>query len=439
MSAIAWLTLTACLTGSPLLLLRLGRSSFDRKSFSIVVLACAIAATAPALGFGGAAAVYKVLLAQTVLFAAFVSVSRMRQRKSAFLHALASIASNGGWFLVMFVLAGALVHAEHALHGTALSREFVGLLLASIAGILAGRLIGVQWMQFVERRFKVRTDSVGSSGLDWLDRRTVPALMAALVVMAAAYYGCRFAPWRDVLIVTTLGFLQNGVYAINTRLANRDHPGWPVVAGLAGGAVFIVHWTYLIGYTEVGGMMPIALLIPYTVATVAGSNTGAMLSMMHERVLGIKADTRRANAAAYASIVWHRWLLAGAALVCAAYLLWSDSVLALFGLAAHAIVLPFASVPRPAALVLGGLAFFANNVTHTLSSRAGNRNHAPYHAATCLIHGLVTFFMGAFVILNARFLDLVPVAALGSATGQLFAQRISLRMEQWLASVMDAE
>lgn len=438
MLALIWPLAGLLLVASPLILRTLEPSVFDARSLAIVLGAFALALLAPFFGLGDMATVSQVLLAQTVLFAAFVSVSRMRQRKSAFLHALASVASNGSWFLVMFVLAGAYVHAEQTLHGGALTREFAGLLVASVAGILAGRLVGVQWMQFVERRFSVRTDSVGSPTLAWLDARTVPALMGVLVAMVAAYYDYHFAPWRDVLIVTTLGFLQNGVYAMNTRLANRDHPGWPVVTGLLGGAIFVVHWTYLIGYSETGGLMPLTLLIPYTVATVAGSNVGAMVSMLHENLLGIKADTHRTNSALYASVAWHRWLLVGVASLCVIYLSWSTEILLFFGLAAHAISVPFAELGRPLALLFGAAMFFANNITHTLSSRAGNRNHAGYHAITCLIHGATTFFMGAFVILNAQFLDLIPVAALGSATGQLFAQRVSLWMEKRLESVMDA-
>ncbi len=438
MLALIWSMACLVLLASPLVLRTLEPSVFDARSFTIVLWAFVLALSAPMLGLGDASTVYQVLLAQTVLFAAFVSVSRMRQRKSAFLHALASVASNGSWFVVMFVLAGALVHAEHTLHGGALTREFIGLLIASVAGILAGRLVGVQWMQFIERRFKIKTDSVGSTALARLDGYTVPALMLTLVAMAAVYYDYHLAPWRDVVIVTALGFVQNGVYAMNTRLANRDHPGWPVVTGLLGGAVFIVHWTYLIGYSETGGLMPLTLLIPYTVATVAGSNMGAMVSMLYENWLGIKADTHRTNPAMYNTVHWHRWLLVGVAVLAIAYLPWSTEILAFFGLAAHSISLPFAELSRPLALLLGAAMFFANNITHTLSSRAGNRNHAGYHAVTCLIHGGTTFFMGAFVILNASFLDLIPVAALGSAAGQLFAQRASLWMEKRLESVMDA-
>lgn len=440
-----WLALTLVVLGSPALLWLAGSPVFDKRSFVLALVAGGIVAVVPLVGLGEARLVWQVLFAQTLLFATYVSVSRMRQRKSAFLHAVMSVGSNGGWFLTMFVLATAYTHAQKTLHGFDLSLEFAGFLIAATAGILGGRLVGVQWMQWVEKRFAVKTDSVGSPALALLDRHTVPTLLYALVATVAACLLFRLAPARDVFIVTLLGFLQNGIYAFNTRLANRNHPGWPVVTGLLGGVIFIVHWTYLLGYSATGGMMPFALLLPYTVATVAGSNVGALFSMIFESWLGLnKPDAHVKEGKEYKNVSWHHSLLVAVALICAGYLLWSEPLLATLGLTAHAITLPFSffdgtGYARTAAMVFGGLMFFANNITHTLSSRAGNRNHAPYHAATCVLHGLITFWMGAFVILNARFLDLIPVAALGSAAGQLYAQKFSMWMEKKLVSVMDVD
>ncbi len=288
-------------------------------------------------------------------------------------------------------------------------------------------------------------DGRGAPTLALLDRYTIPTLLYALVATVAACLIFKLAPLQDVLIVTCLGFLQNGIYAFNTRLANRNHPGWPVVTGLLAGIVFVVHWTYLLRFTQVGGIMPLALLLPYTVATVTGSNVGALLSMILEGWLGLnKPDAHVKEGKGYANVRWHNRLLIAVAVFCGVYILWSGPILGALGLEVHAIVLPFpffegSDFARAAAMVFGGFIFFANNITHTLSSRAGNRNHAPYHAMTCLLHGLVTFWMGTFVILNARFLDLIPVAALGSAAGQLYAQKFSMWMEKRLVSVMDVD
>jgi len=442
---IMWLVFVALVLGSPALLW-LGKSSvFDKRSFLLALAAGGIAALLPLIGFGEPLPVWQVLFAQTLLFATYVSVSRMRQRKSAFLHAVMSVCSNGGWFVAMFVLATAYLHAQKTLHGSALSMEFIGFLAASVAGILGGRLVGVQWMQWVEKKYGVKTDSIASPALARLDRYTVPTLLYTLVGTVLVLWLFELVPLRDVLVVTVLGFLQNGIYAFNTRLANRNHPGWPVVTSLLGGVIFIVHWTYLLGYSASGGIMPFVLLMPYTVATVAGSNVGALFSMVFEGWFGLnKPDAHVKEGKAYTDVSWHKRLLLVTTVICGAYLLFSEPMLAVVGLTVHAITLPFSffdgtAYARAAALVFGGIVFFANNVTHTLSSRAGNRNHASYHAATCLLHGFVTFSMGAFVILNASFLDLIPVAALGSAAGQLYAQKFSMWMEKRLVSVMDVD
>jgi len=430
------------LVTSPVLLLFLREGVFDRRSFVIACAMSTVALVAPLVGLGEPDAVWKFLLAQTLLFASYVCVSRIRQRKSLFLQALASLGSNGGWFLAMQVLAGAYLAQRQGIANVGSA----GLLVSAVVGTLVGRLVGVQWMTWVEKRWQVRTDSVGSSTLRRLDERTQPALLTIFCVTFAGYVvaGLFFGviSIMDVGIVMMLGFLQNSIYTINTRFANRNHPGWPVVTGLVAGVVFVIHWTYLIGYTHAGGFMPLSLAIPYTVATVYGANSGAVLSMIFEKFLKIDADSHVLRGDAYKDVSWHRAVLILTAVICGIYLLISGYLSHLLGVTAHAIVLPFTffagtELERPISLFLGGCVFFVNNITHTLSSRAGNRNHAPYHAITCLIHGVMTFGTGTFVVLNAHFLDLVPVAAFGSALGQLFAQQWSMKMEKWLVSVMD--
>jgi len=439
MNGALWL-LALVIAESPLLLLVLKDGFFDRCSFIITSAVVIVELIMPFFDFGDPSVVWKLFLAQVLLFSSFVCVSRIRQRKSLFLMALASIVSNGGWFLAVQVLAGAYLSAEQ---GIGIS-ESIGLLVSAVAGALVGRLVGVQWAIWMENRWQIRLNSVGSTTIRWLDSYTQPIIGILLLGCLFVYGTIGLVPIRDLLITTALGFAQNAVHTINERLANRNHPGWPVLTGLLSGIIFIVNWTFLMGYTKSGGFMPVVLLIPYTLATVAGGNLSADLSMALERLLNLGADAHVLNGESYAEVTWHKTVLLVTAVSCAAYLVASEYVLRFFGLTTHMIVLPFKifagmDFERPASLFLGGALFFASNVTQTLSSRAGNRNNAPYHAVTCLMHGLVTFGTGTFVVLNARFLDLIPVAALGSSLGQLFAQRWSMRVERWLGSVMEVE
>ena len=448
-TAFIFLALTAGGVLSPLLIKMLPRGNPDTKSFLIVAASLALSFVFVLNPFFSSATpqAFQFLFFQFLLFFAFVSVSRMRQRKSQFLHALMSIPSNGQWFITMWILSDVYLanqYAKGVLGGMSFSGEFPALLVAAIVGALAGRMVGAQWMQWVEARWEVKTESVGSSALRALDAWTPKALFlsVALCVLAYVFFYPEFL--RDALIVMALGLAQNGIYAINTRFANRNHPGWSAVTGLIGGVVYYVHWVYLVSYTTVGGFMPLVLLIPYTVATVAGSNLGATISMVCEKFLNLKADQHVYDKNAFEDVRWHHGLLWVAASLCLPYIVMSGDVLALFGIAPSTLVLPFAlpgwlegEWARPATLLFGGLMFFIQNVTHTLSSRAGNRNHASYHAVTCVFHGVLYFLTGSFVILNANFMDLVPLAIFGSAAGQLFAQRLSLKVERHLMSVMD--
>jgi hypothetical protein len=407
----------------------------------------------PLFGIGNQEFVWQMLFAQVSLFIAYVSVSRTRQRKSLFLIALTSVFSNGGWFLTMFVLASAYAHAQSMLQGFSLSAEFFVFLAVITAGTLGGRLVGVQWMRFVETKFKLRSDSVKSPTLIALDLKTIPFLVWALVIAMLISVVSGIIPARDMFIVVTLGLLQNAVYSINTRLANRDHPGWPVVTGILGSVILIVHWTYLLKYTASGGTMPLLLFLPYTLATVAGSTIGSRLSMSIEDILGLKPDAhvkeeeekkKKESKKKYQTIKWHHRLLAVVAIISGAYIFWNEEILLWFGLLPQAIVLPFTVSDwglsaRTIALLFGGLIFFLHNATFTLMSRAGNRDHATYHAILCVLLGFMAFWHGSFVILNARFIDLIPVVAFASALGQLFAQEFSMWMEKKLNSVMDVE
>ena len=433
-----YLLVILLLITSPLLLPFLKNGVLDGRSFLIASVMAVVALGMPLIGFGETHTVWKFLLAQTLLFTSFVCVSRIRQRKSLFLQALAGIASNGGWFLAMQVLAGAYLAQKQGVANT----ESLGLLIAAITGTLIGRLIGVQWMMWVEKRWQVRTDSVGSATLRRLDSKTTTWLTIGLFVCMWSYGVFGWASARDVNIIIALGLIQNAAYTLNTRFANRNHLGWSVVTGLIAGIVFMMHWTFLMGYTQTGGFMPIVLFVPYTIATVYGGNVSTTVSIYLEDFLGLNADAHVTHGESHAGAQWHRTILLVTALLCGGYLVTSGYIFHLLGITAHAITLPFTVLAgtefeRPVALLLGGGVFFINNITQTLSSRAGNRNHAPYHAVTCLFHGIMTFGTGTFVVLNAHFLDLVPVAAFGSAFGQMFAQKWSMKMEAWLVSVMD--
>ena len=229
-----YLLLTLIGLMSPLFLLLLPKGRVDFSSFFIGTVMFLGVAGLTAYVSDLAEVVWQFLFFQFLLFFSFVSVSRMRQRKSAFLHALASIPSNGQWFITMWVLSEIYLVNEYAqgVIGTmAFGREFLVLFAIAVVGTVAGRLVGVQWMQWVEARWEVTEDEVGSLRLRQLDKWT-PNTLLSLVPIGLVVYGIWFPEmFFDACIVTALGLVQSGVGAINTRLANRNHPGWPVLGG----------------------------------------------------------------------------------------------------------------------------------------------------------------------------------------------------------------
>ena len=139
---------------------------------------------------------------------------------------------------------------------------------------------------------------------------------------------------------------------------------------------------------------------------------------------------------------WHRYILFGTGGICALYILTSTQILAFFDLTPHAITLPFAiplplDYARPLALLAAVVVYVVNGATQTLLSRAGNRNSMSFHAVMATTAGTINFLLGAFVILNARFLDLIPVVAFSSTLGQFWGQKVSIAVERAVGSVME--
>ncbi|MFZ2137077.1 MAG: hypothetical protein WAV78_09160, partial [Xanthobacteraceae bacterium] len=150
---------------------------FDARSLFISNLMLVVALAVSYVDFGAPLFFWRYVLAQMLLFSSFVCVSRIRQRKSLFLMAVASIGSNTGWFLAAQVLASAYLSASQEIS----SYETAGLLVAAMVGAVVGRLVGAQWMMSLEERWQLRTDSVGSAALQWLDAHTKWMITAALL------------------------------------------------------------------------------------------------------------------------------------------------------------------------------------------------------------------------------------------------------------------
>lgn len=91
------------------------------------------------------------------------------------------------------------------------------------------------------------------------------------------------AQWTTLMV---LAFAQNVAFSIVSRSRNRDNITYHMVAAIASNAVWFLTFRQL-----VTANMSLALFVPYTVGTVAGSVWGVKISMRIERMLGAKSDS----------------------------------------------------------------------------------------------------------------------------------------------------
>jgi hypothetical protein len=86
--------------------------------------------------------------------------------------------------------------------------------------------------------------------------------------------------WLSLLV---LAYVQNIAFSLVSRARNRDSFTYHTIAAIALNVVW--YCTFRVLVTE---NMDLMLLVPYTVGTVAGSLTGAKVSMLIEKAIGAK-------------------------------------------------------------------------------------------------------------------------------------------------------
>jgi uncharacterized membrane protein YjjB (DUF3815 family) len=87
-----------------------------------------------------------------------------------------------------------------------------------------------------------------------------------------------------ILWLMLLAYVQNISFSIVSRARNRDHMAYHAVAAVGSNVIWFCTFREL-----VTADMSWVLLVPYTIGTVAGSLTGAKVSIWFERLLGAKA------------------------------------------------------------------------------------------------------------------------------------------------------
>jgi hypothetical protein len=91
-----------------------------------------------------------------------------------------------------------------------------------------------------------------------------------------------------LLLILVLAFVQNISFSLVSRARNRDNMWYHATAAVLSNGVWFLTFNRLI---EMG--MSFSLFIPYCAGTVAGSLTGARISIWIEKAIGARADAPR--------------------------------------------------------------------------------------------------------------------------------------------------
>lgn len=363
-------------------------------------------------------------------FISFVFVSNLRQRGSFFWHAMASLASNGTWYITLHILKGGGVYWMY--------------LFPFMAGVIAGRTIGVLWAQYVIKKFDLKADATRDDRLVPGKRLRFVAIEPIFWVLTASllcytlygFLSFESALRNSLLVVIGLSVLQSLFYALNTRAVQRGNNKYIALTSIASGVMFYVNAVYLLSQN-----MPFVLFIPYMISTTLGSTLGAFFSMIIEWKAGISPDQHLENKPKTASVKSNApyFVMAALALV---WILANEQIFAFLGYEVSQLKFPFPiqgfdSLPRILIICSASLIFFLDSSLHTVTSRAGNRNHAGYHVSACLPKGAVDFSKLGYLALNSKIPDIVPIAILAGCLGSLFGKDVSERIEKWLKARMD--
>lgn len=93
-----------------------------------------------------------------------------------------------------------------------------------------------------------------------------------------------------ILTVLFLAYIQNISFSIVSRARNRNNQTYHACAAVMSNLIWFA--TFRLLFIE---DMSWTLLVPYTMGTVAGSLTGAKVSMWIEKKIGARADSETAQ------------------------------------------------------------------------------------------------------------------------------------------------
>lgn len=218
--------------------------------------------------------------------------------------------------------------------------------------------------------------------------------------------------WRAVCLLMLLSYSHNASYSMVSRSAVRDSALYHAFTMLLSNILW-----YSTLHVLVGDNMTLALFVPYTVATVWGSFTGATASMKIEERFGITTDADKKVASA-ASKLAERVLLGFLAGFVAAIAIYSRSNIK--------------QIFMIAALV------FVSSVAFSLLRRSRNTSSAAYHIIAFTINSTIWYLLWRDLALSGMTFALFVPYCLGSVSGGVVGQQISAWIERKIGAKADA-
>gem|GEM_PF-6631687 len=208
----------------------------------------------------------------------------------------------------------------------------------------------------------------------------------------------------------TLSYLSNTSYSLVSRSGVRNSALYHGFTVLLSNILF-----YSVLNRLVTNNLTLVLLIPYTLATVLGSLTGAKFSQRVEERFGITTDTKAKPST--------RSFLA-------------KKVLLVF-LGSLAIWFAYSANDIWVSLKIAGF-LFLNESLFSLLRRSRNSDNVIYHIVVSVSQSLTWYLLYRNLSLNGMAMTLFPAYCFGSICGSLFGQKLSEKIEAAIGASADA-
>ncbi len=208
-----------------------------------------------------------------------------------------------------------------------------------------------------------------------------------------------------------LAYLSNLTYTCVSRSAVRNSALYHACALFMSNIVF-----YSVLYRLRLSNLSLELFVPYTVATVFGSISGAKVSAKIEEYFGITTSTDKA-ASTKATLLAKRLV---------------------FGFAFALLVFTVVTTSNLWNSLYVSILVFGSSVSFALVRRSRNSDNTTYHIFAFLADSFLYFLIYRNLNLNGMALALFPAYCFGSITGGLAGQKASELVERFLGTSADA-